>query len=88
MGGGRVSGGPVSFDCTKFMWNGMGIIDFKRASGKLLGEIRVVITFNREHRSTGRVLEGWVKGSWNMFIQLEELPKATRRVHYSVLLAD
>ena len=78
MVGGRVSGGPVSFDCTKFRWDRVGIIEFKRVGGKLHGVIRVVKTFNREHRSTGIVLKGRVNGSCDMPIQLEQLPNATR----------
>ena len=74
----RISGGSVSFDCTKFRWDRVGIIEFKRAGRKLHGVIRVVKTFNREHRSTGILYEARVNGSCEMSIQLEQLPNATR----------
>ena len=60
----------------------MRIIEVERARGKLLGVIRVIKTFNREHMLSRKVLEGRVDGSGNAFIQLEELPKATRRVQF------
>ena len=78
--GGRVSGGPVGFDCTKLRWS-EGKKWFRGVSGKLHGGIRVFESYNRGRRSIGTVLEGRVAGNWNMFIQLAEFPSASRRVH-------
>ena len=73
-------GGRVSLNGIKFRWN-EGKKWFRRASGKLHGEIRVFETFHRGRMSIGKVLEGRVAGDWNMFIQLTKFPNATRRVH-------
>ena len=65
------------------------VIRFKSTRGKLLGVIRVI---ELGHRLIGKVREGQVNRSGNRFFQLDELPDATRRVHFysrnAVLLAD
>ena len=85
-------GGRVSLNFIKFRWNRARVINGGETRVKLLGVIRVTQTFNLGHRSVRNVLEGRVNRSGNRFIQLEELPDTTRRVHfhsrYVVLLAD
>ena len=85
-------GGRVSLNFTKFRWNGGRVIDSRKARGKLLGVIRLTQIFNLGHRSVWGVLEGRADRSGNRFVQLEELPDATRRVHFhsrnAVLLVD